>query len=91
LTDLVKTHMNKKILGIFLVLLGGYLVIGNTILSILFTYVGPIGYDGQINLVSYLANWFSLYGLITILIAIIGIFSIKYGISNLKRDQIKIS
>jgi hypothetical protein len=79
--------MNKKLLGIILIILGGYLMIGNTVLSVLFTYVGPIGFLVLINPVDYLINWFYFYGLMTIIVAIIGIFLIRYGISLLKRNQ----
>ena len=81
--------MNKKLLGIILILLGGYLMIGNTALSMLFNYAGPIGFFVPINSVDYWAN-FSLHGPITIFIAVIGVFLVKYGISILKRDQANI-
>jgi hypothetical protein len=72
--------MNKKVIGIVLILLGGYLAIGNTIASMIFNYAGSIGFVVPINLVNYWANWFTLYGPMTMLVAVIGILLIKYGI-----------
>jgi Ca2+/Na+ antiporter len=79
--------MNKKVIGIVLILLGGYLAIGNTIASMIFNYAGPIGFVVPISPVNYWANWFTLYGPMTILVAVIGILLIKYGISILKRNK----
>ena len=79
--------MNKKVLGIILILLGAYLAIGNTALSMIFNYAGPIGFIVPISPLNYWANWFTLYGPMTILVAVIGIFLIKYGISILKRNH----
>lgn len=81
--------MNKKVLGIVLILLGGYLAIGYPILSMIFNYAGPIGFVVPIEPINYWANWFTLYGPITILTAVIGIILIKYGFSTLKRYQIR--
>ena len=79
--------MNKKVIGIVLILLGGSLAIRNTIASMIFNYAGPIGFVVPISPVNYWANWFTLYGPMTILVAVIGILLIKYGISILKRNK----
>jgi hypothetical protein len=79
--------MNKKPFAIFLIPLGGYLLVGNTILSIFFNYAGPIGFYGPISPMNYWVGWFELYGPMTIFIAMIGIVLIIYGISLLKRNQ----
>ncbi|TFG16071.1 MAG: hypothetical protein EU533_09420 [Promethearchaeota archaeon] len=72
--------MNKKVIGIVLIIIGTYLLIGNTIMSILFNYAGPIGFDVLINSSDYWSNWWNNYGLITIIIAVIGVMSTIFGI-----------
>ena len=80
--------MNKKHFAIILIPLGGYLLIGNTILSMLFIYAGPIGFNVSISPMDYWVGWFELYGPMTILISIIGIILIIFGISILKRNKV---
>lgn len=82
--------MNKNVLGWFLIIFGGYLVIGNTIFSFLFNRIpfsggGPFGEPEPISPSNFWQNWLSLYGAPTILIAGIGIFLIFLGISTLKK------
>ena len=76
--------LNKKGMGIVLIIIGAYLLIGNTIMSILFNYAGPIGFDVLINPSDYWSNWWNNYGLITVLIAVIGLVSTIFGIWILK-------
>ena len=76
--------MNKKVIGIVLIIIGAYLLIGNTIMSILFNYAGPIGFDVLINSSDYWSNWWNNYGLITITIAVIGLMSAIFGIWLIK-------
>ncbi len=45
--------MNKKIIGIINIIFGSYLLIGNTLMSILFNYAGPIGFDVPISPADY--------------------------------------
>ena len=68
--------MNKKVIGIILIIFGSYLSIGNTIMSILFNYAGPIGWDVPINPTDYWRNWWNNYGLVTIIIAVAGLILI---------------
>jgi len=79
--------MNQKALGIFLIIFGAYLVIGNTILSMLFNYAGPIGYYVPISPLNYWLNWWALYGPITLLIAGAGTLLVILGIRVLMRNK----
>lgn len=72
--------MNKKITGVILIIVGGYLLIGNTIFSILFNYAGPIGFYIPLSPEEYWASWWLQYGIITIAIAIAGLILIILGI-----------
>jgi hypothetical protein len=80
--------MYKKLLAIILIIIGGYLLVGNPILSMIFTNVEPIGFDVPINPVNYATSWFLLYGPITILLAGIGVLLVIYGFSMLKRSHV---
>jgi len=84
--------MNKKVLGWFLIIFGGYLAIGNTIFSIIFNRVpysggGPIGDPLPISPWNYLLNWLSLYGATTILVGLVGIILILFGLDTLEKDK----
>lgn len=72
--------MNKKINGVILIIFGGYLLIGNTIFSILFNYVGPIGFYIPLSPEEYWTNWWYQYGFITVAIAVVGLILIILGI-----------
>ena len=79
--------MNKKVIGIILIIFGSYLSIGNTIMSILFNYAGPIGWDVPINPTDYWRNWWNNYGLVTIIIAVAGLIVIISGIQILFKNN----
>ena len=84
--------MNKKPLAIFLIVLGGYLAVGNTIFSLLFNQVifsggGPIGDPVQLSPEEYWLNWWMQFGPITILIAGAGIILLYLGIRILIRHK----
>jgi hypothetical protein len=76
--------MNKKVLGIILISLGGYLTVGNTILSLLLNrvyYIHPV----SISPLNYWLEWLADYGYMTILVALIGIILINEGIGITKK------
>ena len=72
--------MNKKAIGIVIIIFGIYLVIGNTLGSLLFNYAGPVGFYVPISPLEYWSNWWNLYGLVTVLIAVAGLIIIILGI-----------
>ncbi len=81
--------MNKKIHGVILIIFGGYLLIGNTIASILFNYAGPIGFYIPLSPEEYWGNWWIHYGFITVAIAVAGLILIILGIRIfIKRNKI---
>jgi hypothetical protein len=75
--------MNRKTLGITLIAFGGYLAIGNTILSLLLNRVYPL--HVPISPLNYWLEWLAQYGFMTIIIALIGIILINEGIRITKR------
>lgn len=79
--------MNKKIIGIINIIFGSYLLIGNTLMSILFNYAGPIGFDVPISPADYWLNWWNNYVLVTVIIAIAGLILIILGIRILIRNS----
>ena len=81
--------MNKKINGVILIIFGGYLLIGNTIFSILFNYAGTIGFYIPLSPEVYWASWWCQYGSLTIAIAAAGLILIILGIRIfIKRNEI---
>ncbi len=72
--------MNKKAIGIILIIFGGYLLVGNTLLSLLLNYAGPIGWIVPISPADYWRNWWNLYGLVTVLTAVAGLVLIILAI-----------
>ncbi len=79
--------MNKKVRGIIIIILGSYLLIGNTIMSILLNYAGPNGFNVPVSSTNYWRNWWNNYGLVTVTIAIVGVIIISFGIRNLIRNN----
>jgi hypothetical protein len=79
--------MNKKVVGIFLIIFGSYLLIGNTLMSLLFNQAGPIGWAVPISPTDYWRNWWNNYGLVTIIIAIVGFIIIIPGIQILIKNN----
>ena len=79
--------MNKKALAICLIVLGGYLAVGNTIFSMLFNYAGSVGYYIPMSPEEYWTSWWMQYGPITLLLAGIGILLLFVGIRILIRDK----
>jgi hypothetical protein len=79
--------MNQKAVGIFLIIFGGYLGIGNTIFSMLFNYAGPIGFYVPMSPEEYWLSWWMQYGAITVLIAGAGILLVILGIRTLIRNK----
>ncbi len=82
--------MDKKSIGIILIIFGTYLLIGNTLMSLLFNYAGPIGWDIPISPTDYWRNWWNNYGLVTVIIAIVGFVLIIPGIRILIRSNKRI-
>lgn len=79
--------MNKKIIGIIIIIFGSYLLVGNTLMSILFNYAGPIGFDVPISPTDYWRNWWINFGLVTVIIAIAGLILTILGIRILIRNS----
>jgi len=79
--------MNKKAIGIIFIIFGSYLLVGNTLMSILFNYAGPIGFDVPISPTDYLLNWWNNYGLVTVITAVAGLILIILGIPILIRNN----
>ncbi len=68
--------MNRKSLGILFIIIGIYLLVVNPMLSIFFNQVVPIGFDVVLEPLNYWIEWLMIYGWITIVIAISGLFLI---------------
>jgi hypothetical protein len=84
--------LSKKPLAIILIVLGGYLAVGNTIFSLIFNQVifsggGPGGDPIQLSPEEYWLNWWMQFGPITLLIAGIGIFLLVFGTRLFMRDK----
>jgi len=84
--------MNKKNIGIIIIIFGSYLLVGNTLMSLLLNYAGPIGWDVPISPTDYWRNWWNNYGLVTVIIAVAGLILIilakRILIKNNKRTMI---
>ena len=74
--------MRKKTIGIILIIVGFYLSVVNTIMSILLNRVKPNGI-----LSDELRNWWINFGLSTLIIAGVGIFLIIVGCYYLKKKK----
>ena len=79
--------MNKKAIGIILIIFGSYLLVGNTLLSLLLNYAGPIGWIVPISPTDYWRNWWNLYGLVAVLTAVAGLILIILSIPILIRNN----
>ena len=79
--------MKKKTLGISLIIIGSYLLIGNTIFSLLFNRVDSIGYYVPIDPLNYWENWWQIYGFMTMIVAIYGLIFIILGIIVFTRNK----
>ena len=71
---------NKKGIGLILIIFGSYLLVGNTIFSLLFNYPGPIGWGIPISASDYWRNWWNNNGLVTVIIAVAGLLLLVQGI-----------
>jgi hypothetical protein len=71
--------MNRKSLGIVFIIFGIYLLVLNPIFSIIFNQVVPIGFNVVLDPLNYWIEGFMIYGWITIIIAILGLFLILRG------------
>jgi len=80
-------NMNKKAIGIILIIFGSYLLVGNTLLSLLLNYAGPIGWIVPISPTDYWRNWWNLYGLITVVTAVAGLVLITLAIRILVKNK----
>jgi len=80
-------EINKKVIGIILIIFGSYLLVGNTIVSLLFNYAGPIGFDVPISPTDYWRNWWANSGLVTVIIAVAGLILMILGIPILIRNN----
>ncbi|MFW9820404.1 MAG: hypothetical protein ACFFE5_12405 [Candidatus Thorarchaeota archaeon] len=83
--------MRKRIIGSILVIVGFYLLVFNPIMSILFNYAGPIGFDVPISVEDYWRNWFNNYGIITFGIAGIGLCLLIIGLVYLQKKKVNTS
>ena len=72
--------MNKKGIGIILIILGCYLLVGNTLFSLYFNYAGPIGFAIPISPADYWVNWWNNYGLTTVIVAVGGLLLLLQGV-----------
>ena len=79
--------MNKKAIGIILIIFGSYLLVGNTLLSLLLNYAGPIGWNIPMSPTDYWRNWWNLYGLVAVLTAVAGLILIILSIPILIRNN----
>ena len=79
--------MNKKAIGIILIIFGSYLLVGNTLLSLLLNYAGPIGWSIPISPTDYWRNWWDIYGLVTVLTAVAGLVLIVLAIRILIKNK----
>ena len=79
--------MNKKAIGIIFIIFGSYLLVGNTLMSILFNYAGPIGFDVPISPTDYWRNWWNNFGLVTVITAVAGLILIILGIPLVIRNN----
>ena len=82
--------MNKKAIGIIFIIFGSYLLVGNTLMSILFNYAGPIGFDVPISPTDYWRNWWNNFGLVTVITAVAGLILIILGIPIVIRNNNRI-
>jgi len=82
-----ESQMKKKTLSISLIIIGSYLLIGNTIFSLLFNRVDPIGYYIPVDPLNYWENWWQIYGFMTMIVAIYGLIFIILGIIVFTRNK----
>ena len=78
---------NKKGIVLILIILGSYLLVGNTIFSLLFNYAGPIGWGIPISASDYWRNWWNNNGLVTVIIAVVGLLLLVQGTRILIRSN----
>ena len=78
---------NKKSIGLILIIFGTYLLVGNTLFSLLFNFPGPIGWGIPINPSDYWRNWWNNNGLATVIIAVAGLLLLIQGIRILIRSN----
>lgn len=71
--------MNKRVIGILLLIFGAYLSLVNPIFSMVFNQVNPIGFYVPIEPLEYWVTWLFMYGYITIMPALLGVCLIIYG------------
>ena len=83
---------NKKVKGIIIIIFGSYLIIGNTLITLIFSYTGPIFYDVPISPTDIWHNYWNEYGLITIIYIDVGLILVILGtrilIKNKKRTMV---
>ena len=79
--------MNKKAIGIILIIFGSYLLVGNTLLSLLLNYAGPIGWNIPMSPTDYWRNWWNNNSLVAVLTAVAGLILIILSIPILIRNN----
>ena len=79
--------MNKKAIGIILILFGSYLLVGNILLSLLLNYAGPIGWIVPVSPTDYWRNWWNLYGIVTVLTTVAGLVLIILAMRILIKNK----
>ena len=79
--------MNKKVIGIIFIIFGSYLLVGNTLMSLLFNFPGPIGWNIPMSPTDYWRNWWNNNGLVTVLTAVAGLILIILCIPILIRNN----
>ena len=78
---------NKKVKGIIIIIFGSYLIIGNTLITVIFAYTGPIFNDVQINPAIYLRDWWNEFGVLMIMYATVGLILVFLGILILVKNN----
>ena len=71
---------NKKVKGIIIIIFGSYLIIGNTLITVIVAYIGPIFNDVQISPTVYLRDWWNEFGFLVIMYATVGSILVFLGI-----------
>ncbi len=81
------TMMNKNLISIILIIFGGYLFIGNTILSFVITYKDPHLFNDTMSFEDFWTTWWENYGIPTVITAVLGIVLIMIGLNIYKRKS----
>jgi len=78
---------NKKVKGIIIIIFGSYLIIGNTLITVIFAYTGPIFYDVPISPTDIWHNYWNEFGFLMIMYATVGFILVFLGILILIKNK----